>query len=193
MKLIFFSVSHHKYQQCDFYKTEKSSKYVPTEFLNENVNSACSPKKPPQKSDISHCNENKGVHDTDILNNDQMYTDGCRWNGDGSSDKDFYELKKLRLEARINCIENNLSEEYSEPLLYPEYVDSIKIVLILGENQVNELFKNTPLMDLIKLDVKELVNKRLEECYKFTDKNSEQDYISYKKVIINELVISKTV
>lgn len=118
-----------------------------------------------------------------------------RWNGDGSSDRDFYELKKLRLEAHMNITENNISEDmnitennicedFSKPLLSEDYVDRINVVLILGKARVNNLLKNGSLMDLIKLEVKEIVNKRLEEFYKFIDENIEQDSISQEKVII---------
>lgn len=98
-------------------------------------------------------------------------------------DRDFYELKKLRLEARMNISDNNICEENTETLLSSDYVDSVKIILILGQTRVNELFKNVPLLDLIKLDVKEVVNKRLEECYRFIDENVEEDNILLEKVV----------
>lgn len=107
-----------------------------------------------------------------------------RWNGDGSSDRDFYELKKLRLEAHMNITENNISEDFSKPLLSSDYFDRINVVLILGKTRVNDLLKNDSLMDLIKLEVKETVNTRLEEFYKSIDENIEQDSISQERVII---------
>jgi len=127
-----------------------------------------------------------------ILDNDQTNLECHRWSGDGSSDKDFYELKKLRLEAQKNISENNIND-YSEPLLSDDLVDSLKIVLTLGDiPHVDELFKNTTLIDLLKFDVKELINKRLEDNYRFNDKNVKQDFTLQKKVVIiknNYLVI----
>lgn len=113
---------------------------------------------------------------------DQTNLEYHRCNGDGSSDRDFCELKKLRLEARMNITEYNICEDYSDPLVSCDYIDSIKIVLALGQTRVNELIKNGPLMDLIKFDVKELVNKRLEECYRFTSDHFKQDEILHEKV-----------
>ncbi|KAL5233690.1 hypothetical protein ACI65C_001100 [Semiaphis heraclei] len=169
------TVLHHKYQQCDFYKSEKSSKFVQTNLLFENSTPMCSPKQPPQTIDATPMNEYKGTCSMDISDIDQSNLDCYRCNADISSDRDFYELKKLRLEARMNINDDNVCENLSEPLLSSEYVDSLKIVLILGQDRVNELFKNTPLLDLIKFDIKELVNRRLEEYYRFMDESIEQD------------------
>lgn len=118
-------------------------------------------------------NEYKGTCSMDILVSDidQSNPDCYQCNADISLDRDFYELKKLRLEARMNINDNNVCENLSEPLLSSEYVDSLKIVLILGQDRVNELFKNTSLLDLIKFDIKELVNKRLDEYYRFMDES----------------------
>lgn len=126
----------------------------------------------------------------DIPDVDQTNLECHLWGGDGSLDRDFYELKKLRLEARMNITENNICEDYSDSLLSSDYVDSIKIVLVIDQTRVNELIKNDPLMDSIKSDVKELVNKRLEEFYSFTDDNFEQDNILHKKVVI--IIISSS-
>jgi len=90
----------------------------------------------------------------------------------------------------MNITENNICEDYSDSLLSSDYVDSIKIVLVIDQTRVNELIKNGPLMDSIKSDVKELVNKRLEEFYSFTDDNFEQDNILHKKVVI--IIISSS-
>lgn len=171
----YVSVLHHKYQQCDSYESENSSKCVQTNLLLENSTPVCSPKRPPRTIDATHMNEYKGICSMDISDIDQTNTDCYQCNTDLSSDRDFYELKKLRLEARMIINDNNVCENLSEPLLSSDYVDSLKIVLILGEDRVNELFKNTSLMNLIKLDVKELVNKRLEECYRFIDESVEQE------------------
>lgn len=135
----------------------------------------CSPKRPIRKNEL---------YNMDVLDIDQTDLECQFWHSNGSSDRDFYELKKLRLEARMNITENNICEDYSDPLLSSDYVDSIKIVLVLSRARVNELIKNEPLMDSIKLDVKELVNKRLEECYNCIDDNLEHNNIFHKKVII---------
>lgn len=119
----------------------------------------------------------------DVVDN-QISLKDSQLNNDESPDKDFYELKKLRLEARMNCIENNIYEEHLESLLSTDNTDSIKISLILGRTRVNELFKNVPLLDLIKFDVKELVNKRLEECYRFTDESFVEDNFVHETVVI---------
>jgi len=121
----------------------------------------------------------------DISDMDHTNSDCNRFNGDISSDKDFYELKRLRLEACININDTNACENVSEPLLSSDFVDSIKIVLILGQTQGNELFKNASLMDLIKFDVKELVNRRLQEWYRLTtDEHVEQDNCLHETVLI---------
>ncbi|XP_003241437.1 uncharacterized protein LOC100575782 [Acyrthosiphon pisum] len=169
------TILHHKYQQCDFYESQNSSKCIQTNLLIENSTPVCSPKRPPRTIDAPPMNKYKGICSMDISDIDQTNTDCYQCKTDLSSDRDFYELKKLRLEARLNINDNSVCENLSEPLLSSDYVDSLKIVLILGEDRVNELFKNTSLMDLIKLDVKELVNKRLEECYRFIDESVEQD------------------
>lgn len=174
-------------QQCDFYKIKKSSKCLQTESQIE------TPERPPRKVDVTlHKNESKKICSMNILDNDQTNLECHRWSGDGSSDKDFYELKKLRLEAQKNISENNIND-YSEPLLSDDLVDSLKIVLTLGDiPHVDELFKNTTLIDLLKFDVKELINKRLEDNYRFNDKNVKQDFTLQKKVVIiknNYLVI----
>lgn len=144
----------------------------------------CSPKQPPQTIDATPMNEYKGTCSMDISDIDQSNLDCYRCNADISSDRDFYELKKLRLEARMNINDDNVCENLSEPLLSSEYVDSLKIVLILGQDRVNELFKNTPLLDLIKFDIKELVNRRLEEYYRFMDESIEQDNYLHEMVLI---------
>ncbi|XP_025200308.1 uncharacterized protein LOC112598149 isoform X2 [Melanaphis sacchari] len=163
------TILNHKYQQCDSYKSEKSSKCIQTNILIENSTPVCSPKRPPRKVDAISMNKYKGICSIDISDIDQTNSDCYQCNGDLSSDKDFYELKKLRLEARLNIDDNNVCENLSEPLLSPDFADSIKIVLILGQTRVNELFKNTSLMDLIKFEIKDLVNRRLEDYYRFTD------------------------
>jgi len=144
----------------------------------------CSPKQSPQAIDASPMNNYKGICSMDISETYQTNSDFYRCNADISSDRDFYELKKLRLEARMNINDNNVCENLSEPLLSSDYVDSLKIVLILGQDRVNELFKNTSLLDLIKFDIKELVNKRLEECYRFMDESVEQDNFLHEMVLI---------
>ncbi|XP_026823514.1 uncharacterized protein LOC113561355 isoform X2 [Rhopalosiphum maidis] len=147
---------NHKYQQCDFYKSEKSSKYTQTNILIENSTPVSSPERPPWTIDAIPMND---------------------------SDKDFYELKKLRLEARMNIDDNNICENLSEPLLSSDFVDSIKIVLVLGQTRVNELFKNASLMDLVKFEIKDLVNRKLEEYYRFMDgidESVEQDNCSHE-------------
>lgn len=104
-------------------------------------------------------------------------------NYDVNWDRDFYELKKLRIEARMNINDNNICEDHSETLS-SDYVDSLNIILILGQTRVNELFKNVTLLDLIKFDVKEVVNKRLEEFFNFIDVNVDEDNILLEKVVI---------
>lgn len=131
--------------------------------------------------------EYKGICSMDISDIDQTNLDGYQCNDNLSSDKDFYELKKLRLEARMNIDDNNICENLSEPLLSSDLADSIKIVLILGQTRVNELFKNASLMDLIQFEIKDLVNKRLEEYYSFLDgmdESVEQDNCLHEKVLI---------
>lgn len=169
------------HQQCDFYKTDKSSKYVQTECL---IEKNTTPKRPPRSIDTA-IHQNKEVCNTNIP--DTNKTDfGCqRLNGDGSPDKDVYELKKLRLEAQHNISENNIIDDSCEPLLPCDYGDGFKIVIQLGNTSLEDkLFKNTPLLDLIKFDVKELINQRLEEYYSFKDSDLEKD-ISPKKVGYN--------
>lgn len=170
--LNFVSVLHHKYQQCDLYKTEK---YVQTNILIENSTPVFSPKRPPRRIDAAPI---------DISYTDQTNSDCYQYNGDLNSDRDFNELKKLRLEACMNINSNNVSDNLSEPLLSSDYVNSINIVLILGPTRVDDLLMNTSLMDLIKLDVKETVNKRLKECYKVIDETVEQDNILHEMVFI---------
>lgn len=148
----------------------------------ETTTPVCSPKRPPRKNNV-HCGESKKDCKVNILDTCQTNLECDQLNGDISFDKDFYELKKLRLEARMNISDNNICANYSEPLLSSNYVEKIKIELILGQTQVNELFQNTSLMNLIKLDIKELVNKRFEECYRFVNEDPEQDNILHLKVI----------
>jgi len=114
----------------------------------------------------------------DIPDIDQTNLECHLWHGNESLDRDFYELNKLRLEARMNITENNICEEYSD------YVDSIKIVIVLGETRVNELIRNGPLMDSIKLEVKKLVNKKLKECYNISGDSFEQDILQKKVIIV---------
>lgn len=168
---------HHKYQQCDMNKTEKCSTYMQTSPVIE----ASIPKRPPRKNSVLS-DENKEICKVDILDTYHTNIECHRLNGDINSDKDFYELKKLRLEARMNIIDNNVCGNYSEPLLSSDYVEKIKIELILGKAQVDELFQNTSLMNLIKLDIKELVNKRFEECYRFVEEDPDQYDILQLKV-----------
>jgi len=118
---------------------------------------------------------------------DTIKTDfGCqRHNGGGSSDKDVYELKKPRLEAQHNISKNNTIDDSYEPLLPCDYGDSFTIGIELGNMSLgDELFKNMPLLDLIKFDVKELINQRLEEYYLFKDSDLEKDTL-LKKVGYN--------
>lgn len=163
-------------------KTEKCSTYTQTCPIIETTAPTCSPKRPPRKNNV-HSDESTEICKVDISDTYQTNSECHRLNGDISSDKDFYELKKLRLEARMNISDNNVCGNYSEPLLSSNYVEKIKIELILGKTQVNELFQNTSLMDLIKLDIKELVNKRFEECYRFVEEDHEQYDILHLKVV----------
>ncbi|XP_027845142.2 uncharacterized protein LOC114125612 [Aphis gossypii] len=179
------TILDHKYQQCDFYKSEKSSKCIQTNILIEKSTPVCSPKRPPRRIDVIPVDDYKGICSMDISDIDQTNLDGYQCNDNLSSDKDFYELKKLRLEARMNIDDNNVCENLSEPLLSSDLVNSIKIVLILGQTRVNELFKNVPLMDLIKFEIKDLVNKRLEDHYSFVDgmdESVEQDNCLHEKI-----------
>ncbi|XP_025423494.1 uncharacterized protein LOC112692893 isoform X2 [Sipha flava] len=170
---------NHRYQQCDLYKTEQLSKYVQTDAIVESENIVHSPKRPPRNIDVIQCNENNGncsMADADI---NHYSLELKPHNYDVKLDKDFYELKKLRLEARMNINENNICEDHSETS--SDYVNSLNIILILGQTQINELFKNDTLLDLIKFDVKEVVNKRLEEFFNFIDENVEEDNILLEK------------
>lgn len=150
-----------------------------TSPIIENTSTNYSPQRPPRKID-----KNKEICSMDILDMYQTNSECHELNGDINTDRDFYELKKLRLEARMNINENNVCENYSEPFFSSEYVKKIKIELILGQAQVNELFKNASLMDLIKYDIKELVNKRFEECYRVIDEDVEQDILAEKVLIL---------
>lgn len=125
----------------------------------------------------------------DMLDTEQTNSECHHLIVDGSSDKDVYELKKLREEAYMNIIENNICENYSSPILSSDYVDGLKVVLKLEKTQLDELFKNAYLIDLIKFDVKELVNKRLEEFYRSADENMESDNFLLKKVVIIKYLI----
>jgi len=173
------------YQQCDFYKTDKSSKYVQTEYL---IEKNTTPKRPHRNIDIAMY-QNKEVCSTNTPDTNQIDF-GCQRPNDGSSDKDVYELKKLRLEAQHNISENNIIDDSCEPLLPCNYGDGFKIVIQLGNTSLGDkLFKNMPLLDLIKFDVKELINQRLEEYYSFKDSDLEKD-ISPKKVGYNIIFIT---
>lgn len=168
---------HNKYQQCDLNNIQKYSKYVQTQSLIEN---STSPKRPSRKIDVMY-NTNNDISDKNNVNSIHH-----GYNVDVSLDRDFHELTKLKQEAHMNIIENNICEDYSELLWSSDYVDSIKFVLKLEQGQVNELFKNVQLMDLITFDIKELVNKRLEEYYLVLNKNDEPDNILYSKVPNND-------
>ncbi|CAH1736601.1 unnamed protein product [Aphis gossypii] len=179
------TILDHKYQQCDFYKSEKSSKCIQTNILIEKSTPVCSPKRPPRRIDVIPVDEYKRICSMDISDIDQTNLDGYQCNDNLSSDKDFYELKKLRLEARMNIDDNNVCENLSEPLLSSDLGNSIKFVLILGQTRVNELYKNASLMDLIKFEIKDLVNKRLEDHYSFVDRMDEsvkQDTCLHEKI-----------
>lgn len=162
----FVSVLHHKYQQCDLNNIEKYSKYVQTPSLIENTTPGHSPKRPLRKVDAMY-NKNNGITKMDIPDTNINNTIHHLYNVDVSLDRDFYELNKLKQEAHKNIIENNICEDYSDLMCSSDYVDSIKFIIKLEQGQVNELFKNIQLMDLITFDIKELVNKRLEEYYLF--------------------------
>lgn len=120
----------------------------------------------------------------DMLDTDQINSECHRLTVNENPDKDIYELEKLREEAYMNIVENNIHEDYSKPILSSDYVDGLKVVLKLEKTQLDELFKNAYLIDLIKFDVKELVNKRLEEFYRSADENVEPANFLLKKVVI---------
>lgn len=162
--------------------TEKCSTYIQTSPVIEITAPKCSPKRPPRKK-YMQSDESKEICEIDISDTYQTNSECHRLNGDISCDKDFYELKKLRLEARMNINDNDICGNYSKSLLSSNHVEKIKIELILGKTQVNELFQNTSLMTLIKLDIKELVNKRFEECYRFVEDDPEQYDILHLKVV----------
>lgn len=174
---------HHKYQQCDN-NIEKYSKYVQTPSLFEITTPVIYPKRPLRKVDVIY-NQNNDIDSMDISKINQTNSKYvlCK---DGSSDKDFCELNNLKREARMNIIENNICEDYTDPLLASDYVDSIKFILKLEQVQVNEIFNNDQLMDIIKFDIKEIVNKRFDDYYRLTKENDEQDKIFYRKVITNK-------
>lgn len=142
-----------------------------------------SPKRPPRNIDVLHSNENNGTCNMESGDTNQLKLESQQYNGDINVDKDYYELKKLRLEARMNMNDNNTCQDNFETLFSSDYLDSIKINVILGQTRVNELFKNVTLLELIKFDVKEVVNKRLEECYRFRYENVEEDNNLLAKVV----------
>lgn len=158
-------------QQCDLYIVDKSSKYVQTESSIENT----IPKRPPRNIDLVIYKKNNDIDNTDISDLTQMNLENRRSNGDGISDKDFDELMKLRLEAQNNIAENDKIEDHSEPLLSCDYADYFKILITLENTfQSNELFENCSFINLIKCDIIEVINIRLEECYKFKNEDLEQ-------------------
>lgn len=143
----------------------------------------CSPKQPFQKTDIL---SEKEICCVNIPDTDKTKAKCHHWNGVESSDKDYSELIKLRQEASMNIIENQTSRdyEYSESLLYSDYVNQIKIILSLEQIQADELFKNTYLIDLITYDVKELVQKRLQEFYNSATETEKYGAILHEQVVI---------
>ncbi|XP_050443864.1 uncharacterized protein LOC126847598 [Adelges cooleyi] len=64
-------------------------------------------------------------------------------------------------------VDYDTSREYFLSSLSP--ANGIIINLVLGKLKVNELFKNNDLLDQIKLDVKNVVNKRLEDYFSGKD------------------------
>lgn len=158
-------------QQCDLCMVNKSSKYVQTESSIRNK----VPKRLPRNIDVIHETKNK-IDCIDMFDSTQMNLENQQRNSDDFSDRDFDELNQLRLEAKNNIAENNKMEDYSEPLLSCDYVDDYKIVITLRNTfQNNKLFENSFFLNLIKYDIKELINIRLEECNKFKNKDLEQD------------------
>lgn len=159
-------------QQCDLYRVDKFSKYVQTESSIKNT----TPKRLPRNIDVVIHKINNKIDNIDVSDSTQTNLENQQRNGNHFSDRDFDELKKLRLEAQNNIAENNKIEDYFEPLLSCDYAESFKIVITLGNAfQNNKLFENSFFLNLIKYDIKELINIRLEECYKFKNKDLEQD------------------
>lgn len=159
-------------QQCDLYIVDKSSKYVQTESSITNI----TPKRLPRKIDVVIHKTNNKNDNIDMLDSTQTNLENQQRNSDDFSDRDFDELKQLRLEAQNNIAENNKIEDYFEPLLSCDYTEGFKIVITLGNTfQNNKLFENSFFLNLIKYDIKNVINTRLEECYKFKNKDLEQD------------------
>lgn len=161
---------------------EESSKYLQTVSIIEQTIPMCSIQSL-QNTDAIIENE---ICCMDISNTDKTNIECQQWNGNGSIDKDVSELIKLRQEAFMNVIENktNADYEYSEPLLYSDCGNQIKIVLTPRQIQADELLRNTYLIDLIKYDVKELVNKRLLEYYNSATEIDEHDATLHQHIVI---------
>lgn len=144
------------------------------------------PERPPRHIDIvihENKNENKEASCTYIRNSNHPNSDCHLWSGAECSDRDYYELKELRLEAQKNINENNINKNNSEVILPCDFEDNIKIVLMLkNTSRDDKLFNNSTLLDLLKFDIKELVNKKIEEYCTSKDDSVEQDNSLSKKV-----------
>ncbi|XP_050437345.1 uncharacterized protein LOC126843689 isoform X2 [Adelges cooleyi] len=182
------------YQQCNLYGTENCSKYIQTDSVLLNSNTKSVPEKLSQLNneyllDSPNRRVNNLTQDL-VQGEDKPGLDNHLWNDEERLDRDFYELKKLRLEACMNRVSYDTSPDCSVSLLP---ADRITFILVLGKSIVNELFKNNGVLDLIKCDVKDIVTKRLEDYFSYNDNalTEEKDIVNNSSLIekdsINEI------
>ncbi|XP_050522219.1 uncharacterized protein LOC126894913 [Daktulosphaira vitifoliae] len=163
-------------QNCNFIRVENSSIGTQTENLDDlKLNTKKCQSNLPQSYVDLNLNKvdrkDKTIKNlTDNLQCNIDLIEECnQWYLNDKLDIDYYELNKLRLEARMNFVEDNIIENHS--LLY---FNSMKLEIILGNFQFND---DNVLLDLIKQDVKDIVNKRIKSHY---------EYENLQKSIINQ-------